>query len=896
MSWGLVPLEFAGLALVTAERDAYFLRAQGAHDSAQVQPIPVERTGRFPVLARVQPQGGKVFPVAFAMRDFDQAALVTLRALFDPLAGSGTLVMRDGDGILKQVSAVRRGLRRAGGVWIAPLWAPDPRLLESGLRTSTVTTLAGAEVGFIPVPNNIGDMDAEPLWRIKPQLLRTPRQAWAQVIEVTYGHRSEFPLTGPGSATGLLLVSPASWDTSAIIDVSAISTTISGDSIGAGDPVPFDLTVVSTAGFDQEGLLMITPGGSEEQFAYTIKNATEFTVTARALGGTAAVGHADAAVVHQSRMLKNGDDIAVFVDGRQVASQKVTVDAIDTADTKIWIELADAAAHSAVVRDGFGAGATAITFRNAAHGFRAGDYLVWIDSGSNDLKSRVTSVDGDTVTVVRQVHNSPAGATTNAGTTVYRSNHRIQLVYYYTAAASRPTNPDTPLIDTGLSDNTQWEWPSYPMWHVNTRRPGGWRPIIYSGRGDVAELRQNRMARKVALGTGGADTQFRDVEPSADEPNFDALEFVSPFGIRAAAGAIEYDATVGWPFALQVIGRDYQGYEQVISNRLGHESGNAHLLPTTYTNRQETPATTLSAVILRGRNIVVTTARPDDTTEESLVVAATVGHDFQRFTLDEETRVDGIVCRARMATAGDKGLSVQVNDEVSGNLAQRLIGPFAISFADAAFQIYCFFPGPGAAFTTDIPILNPGGYLVSMVESGSTGEINVPVSTAPIYPKGEHWEINSSAVIEKLEAEDLWFAILSLEADNQAEVEGNRTGESVDITNVTVLFDLTRTPIVDPRPAEDAYYVDDSLKLGAVELRLRYLARWADLTGETVTVDVTARTVVESKHGDGLRQVLTPQDSDWFLIPPGVQTVSVVANGGAVDEDHDLEYRSVWQG
>ena len=76
----------------------------------------------------------------------------------------------------------------------------------------------------------------------------------------------------------------------------------SGDGIASTDTVPIQLSVTSTAGLEQEGVLVIDPGSaSEEQLAYRVRDATTLTLTERALGETGAHNHAADSVIEQRR-------------------------------------------------------------------------------------------------------------------------------------------------------------------------------------------------------------------------------------------------------------------------------------------------------------------------------------------------------------------------------------------------------------------------------------------------------------------------------------------------------------------------------------------------------------------------------------------------------------------
>jgi hypothetical protein len=604
-------------------------------------------------------------------------------------------------------------------------------------------------------------------------------------------------------------------------------------------------------------------------------------------------------------------DIAIFVDGIQLPPEKVR---LDTGTGKIWIELADAPAQVAYLELAAAAGDLTLTFRTADHGFKAGDYIVR-GAGTAEVM-RVQSVDGDVVTVLRGQRGTVASAPA-AGEAIYRSGHHIQIAWARTGLPVRPTDPDPPLINLATSTNLLWEWTTAPIWPDGNRRPGGWRRILYDGREDLPELRKNRLSAKTVLdfvpGAPATNIRFSDLEPTAAKPNFDALEFRACCGIDDAAGAIEYDATLGWPFCMQWIGRDALGLDSVVFNRLGHETGSAHFPPRIYTNQTEQPVAVLRSLILRARQIIVTTCRPSDTFAEDLAGVCLTGMDVQGLRLDDDTQIIGIVARAKDAS-GNAGLALTLNrvantaDTVDvctpteGGPGARLAGPFSgAGGLGGAFIQVCFFPSPAAAFTTDIPVVPAGDAFLGLYEvTPGSGNIQVPRSNGSIYARGSHWEFDGTDWIENDAVngfDDLWFAILSLTSDNQEEaVETERSGDTLVASNIKLTFNPDETPIVVPRGEEDCYYFDDSWVINAgTTLRLRYLKRWNDALDNTIEINVEENTATDLQNGDNIHQCLTIEASPWLPLPPRVSALTITANGGAVEEDHAVEFRSTWQ-
>ncbi len=677
------------------------------------------------------------------------------------------------------------------------------------------------------------------------------------------------------------------------ITASFIQLTIRNDGSYPTDRLIFD-TVIDSDKLPAEGYTLM------EEIAYA--NRSEFSLTGPGSGTWMLLvreGWDTEAEILAGDMESDGRDIAVFVDEVQVPPEKVSIRNIDTVFTKVWIEISDSPAQFADLKESIAGGDLTFNFIRGDHGFRVGDYLVWINDAAATEQARVTSVGDRSVLVERGLRNTTAGASA-AATRIFRSGHHIQLAWNYIGVLDpRPTNPDIPLIDLDISNNLGWDWTNAPMWPDDDRRPGGFRRILYNGREDVPELRKNRLSAKTTLIPFGATATWQDRDPTAAAPNFDAIEFTACCGIDDVLGAIEYDAAVDWPFAFQIIGRDLLGYDAIVFNRVGHELGGpSHFPPRLYTNQQETPDGILSAVIFRARNMIVTSVRAGDGTAETLEPINTIGQDSQSFHIDAETQIVGMVARIR-DTVGGGGVRVsilEVDDDGAPGLEIIGVTSGAGGFG-AGFIEVCFFTGIFSAFTTDLAVLGPGDYHFSIPASDLSGNIQSPKSFGSIYAKGSHYERPTATTWLRLPDEDLWFSILSLTADNQEEVlDQPHSGEFIVLDDVHFTFDPDRTPIVTPAAEENAYYFDTSWAMDAEGFRLRFLRRTADLGATLITVDLHEQTVVESKFGDNLRAALTNAGGSdpWMEAEFGDNTLTIRAEDGAQGERHIVGVRSTW--
>jgi len=895
----MVPLRFAGVGLSPkGSRKAYFDYMDGAFATPTHTPVTVSRlgAGRFPSYARSQAEA-KVLPLKIIIISRDsEGQFWALSKLFDPTSGPQYLEVEDADGVEKRVLCVPQGIilpEAHDKPLVVPLFAADPRL-EANAASVVSGTKAAANLASSQLDlsvRNEGSTDALPTITITPLVATTPLQGYAQMAEIAYANRSELPLTGPASGTWLLELT-GGWNTAAIINT-AITTTCS-TTITAAQGMPFDVTVTSTAGWDPHGMLIVTTGGTE-QFAYEVIDATTIRLLGRAMGGTTAVLHTANFTVTMSRMQLDGRDIAVFLDEAKVPDRKITIDGINTTTTKVWIEIADAAAFSALTTAAVTTGLSYITLPlPEGHGFAAGDWVLWTNDAAAIVGGIIASQTVRSVFVVL-LRNSPAFGTTSAGRAIYRADRHIQLAWdSAVVGTARPVNPDPPLIDTDVSTNLTWYWNGAPVWAEGNQRPGGWRRIVYDGRDDVLALRRNRLSTRVGLDDDGAGrVRFTDTDPDAAKPNFDAIEFRSPLGIDDAAGAIEYDANVDWPFVLQVIGRDMLGIDELISNRCGHEAGVSHLPPAVYTNQQETPAAVLQAVIFRARNAVVTGCLPISLSDEATVAEAVDGQDAQGFTLDALTAFLGVMYQHRVtgASARIPQAAIAVKQPSGAPGARLLPATAGISSASGTYIVQCFYQGGERVFPA-------GEYQLEVFQSTGAADLRAGLSLTPIYARGNHWEI-VTGVWTEFKEEDFWFALLSVEADNQEEMlASSRSGLDLLAENITVVFDPNRTPICTMRAAEAALHVKLDFWRTTAQVDKYFSFEWLTRSASHLTygivVDCAANTVVDYINFS-IRAALFDETDPWLRIVPGTQDIRVRAPGGCGEYAIAISYRSTWQ-
>ena len=893
----LIPISFDGIGLTHVGRQAVFEYDDGSHDAPRHEGVLAERSGAFPRYVYSQPQA-KTFPLTFYISSPDtEGQFRDLSRIFNPRDGERVLVVEDSDGVRKRLTCVPQQLvmpAATANKVVVPLLAADPLLYDSDEDT-VVGTVQTTSAVSLPA-HNLGSYRTMPTITARPGVLRTALQAWTRGYEVQYVSRSPLPLAAfGGQGKWLLDVTNGGLDTSAIVNVAAISTTLNqvgGIAIGAAPP--FDITVAATAGFDNEGILYFPT--ADEQMEYTVKNATEFTISARALGGTVAVAHANGATIRQSRMLKDGRDIAVFIDHVQVPPERVFLGGMNTAATKIWVEINDIAAVSVTpLTISLVAGTVYDIVFASAHPFVEGDYVM----GASLRVARVVSViDSRTVRVETAVRGFASQAPSGVG--LYRQGHFIQIAHNWSRAPIRVLG-FAPLIDLVNSTNGQWIWPTTL---ADSRRPCSWRAIAYEGREDVPALRRNLLAQKTCL--LGSWDGFVDDEPTTKQPAFDAIEFAS--GIPTTS--LRYDATVGLTFALQTIARDLLGLDVLVASRMGHDAGggaDSHEGDSaSYVNQSET-ITDAQALILRARNVILSGYISPSGTD---VTVGTVGSPGQGpsnlFVLDADTPIHGIVTKVKRTVAGTTNYGVvlyTVGSDGSWFLITAYgFAPASHPLTSTVYILVCIFPDP--AIFPAAPLLPPGSYhLLPMAAATNVRELK---SFDRQYLRGAFWGVTG---IEE-PTYNIPFLLLSWLADNQSDVllapRTVGTTGSLTLSDVNVVFNTDYTPLL-KLVAGAYYYLDDIYAMNGVEVaHLRLLRRDGLQVGggveNGVEIDFAAGTVISGTSSTSLaegtqdiRAALEIITEPGAALEPGINALTVQVATGAPAEVHTVAFRSAWQ-
>ena len=895
------PVSFAGVTLNNPARQVLFAAGQGALSAPRFEEVSAARVGRYPSHVRLQPPEGKALPLTNMLLQPTEGQLRALFDLYDPRQGQQPLIVEDGDGIQRSVQCASLGLVKgeAPTEFVAPLWATDPVFLAVALSTVTnpAVTAAGATLSL----SNAGDMETPPLVRIKPQALKSSLDGWRYLRRVILVNNSEEPLSDPASKGALgkgypLDIVNVGLDTRSLISPGQLTTIADG-----GDGINASQTTIGLAdasGFATKGVAWIGPFVSGEQVRYADKSGNNLLGCDRGFGGTTAQAFAEGTGVHQSKMVADGRDLAVFINGAQVLPERITLQGINTVTSKVFVPLEmPGRVRGTLARL---AGSTEIEL--AIDGIDASQLstpgYLRIDSEvirfavvEDDTDPNVTKQANLRVTGCTRGARNTTAASHSAGATVHLLPLDIRIAYGWGNAPVRPANPAPIRFNLATSTNGAWEWTGRP-WSEG-EEPGGWLREL-SG--------QNRHAKYVALDENSGKARFTDMAPTALKLPYDSLSFVSPCGIDDAAGAVEYDYDAGWPFLLEVEAVDIGGQRHLLARRQGFGGSHSfHGFPASGAAQTETPAAPLRQVRIRARQAVVTGAVATGS-DEALGGGGSIdgsGADAQSFTLDQDTDFLELVVRVKRNATSDKVFryALRLLDSTGKPAGGLLIDPAANAWQLAAAGLgtsygllgfYLVAAAPRAGYLIPSGVYAVNAYIVS----GSTGDVHWSLQLEPIYAKGSRFA-NTAGIWAESPNTELWFALLAATADNQPEAP-RETGETLEFYSPKLTFDPARTPTIDLRPEEDAYYIDASIsRAGQDALQVRHLQRYTG--SRELSVDARTRQAIDAEYGDEIPAAVLPGDrADWLTLPPGTIPLSIVS-AGAVDEEWTVEWRAAWQ-
>lgn len=439
-----------------------------------------------------------------------------------------------------------------------PIW----RSVTVNSNTTSITA-TGQQWTITPA----GNIQALPKFTITPTSIRTNQWLYSRWVSVYNNAKTgqngisngynPAPLTNyPVELTGGL-------NTTTLVNDTTVSNQINqGGGIGAGDTtIPINTAV--GGGLPNSGMGYV----GTEQISWTSNTGgTSLTGVTRGIGGTTAATHANGAVIARSKMLANGNDILVLVDGTQA---NFWVTGANTSSTKIWtnLNLAPNAASLAdqrvvpTLRTALPNNGTTVTvqFNKANYGslqalkaLKAAANPVFL-IGSEAFTYSQINVDlvNYQITSCSRAQKTTSFAAHSAGATIIPLDHDI-WVLYGNAGASAPFVDDSqkPLLNLSSSTNTSWVFSNF-FDSSNPAKPGTWAGVVQASIGQQSQIYTgNQQAfADPATEMGCRLMDFQQANTWKSETATILWSFTNQCGIQtvSAAGSKYAFATSSWP-------------------------------------------------------------------------------------------------------------------------------------------------------------------------------------------------------------------------------------------------------------------------------------------------------------------------------------------------------------
>lgn len=356
--------------------------------------------------------------------------------------------------------------RDVPNIYIIPLKVHDDVRWRAETETSDPWSITAS--GQTHEVTNDGTNDAWPSYEVEPTSAKSSGFPYKEFWSVTW--RSD----NPGFMYSVRL-GPV--DTAALV-ATATATTLAEDLTDVEDEI--DLTDASS--FPTAGSAYITDAvNGNEQIRWTGKTSNTLTGVVRGIGGTTAVAHSNGDAIAVSKVLANGDDLRVYVDGLEIDRW---LDGMNSANTYAWINLDFVPQQTTTLR-------TAIASSGAISSIEVGEEIYDMRDGiilriDDELFFATTRdlSDEKYTGITRALHNtSEAGHT--AGAIVYWIQREINVVYGNPTLSAPDVDDDyKPAFSLAAADSDNEEWKYTEFGDDNGKRAGRWRPfanLILSG-------------------------------------------------------------------------------------------------------------------------------------------------------------------------------------------------------------------------------------------------------------------------------------------------------------------------------------------------------------------------------------------------------------------------------
>jgi len=853
-------VSFDSVSLQTSDLEAWFKPSDGVLDTFPAQNVDVEVPGSWPQRVDVQ-YTGKAFPVHIRLKDTTSTKLLALQKLFRAGQGVKLLKATDGAGTTLRLSCESLGLLSTDNPveFVARLWATKP-LWEKDPPTTSPHLHCAGDSHVIPLVNN-GSAPAKPVITVKFNAAKTQAGGPAYFRNRCLPNICTNALKDPDGEGYPTLVKSA-LDTATLIKNTAIYNLLNG-------AIDAAVTTINIDGAVGGGL----PTGSgmamvgTEQVYYAANSSNSLTGCIRGIGGTTAATHADDVPIYTSKVLANGNDLLVWVDGAKVDRWFGTGStAWNTATTSIWANIPWVAGRLAVTTAEMTAsvpadGGSVEFFNDISTWPAAGYFYVYTPYEVIYYSYRVDK----TVYGIKRAQKGTAAANHTAYSPAYVIEHDIRYSYGDAMAGSPPASADLkPMIDLGVSSWTKQAWPAAYRADA-TLRSAQWQQGYENKNALCVKLRGFEASSKM---------QVEDALPEAGKPNRNTWSIALPSGCTL----IHHDVLVPANMLLQVWGDDGEALKLLKEYTPDNDGDGVEITPTA-------PIYGLQYRALV-RTVTGFTATGDSTGATFTTGAGAKNYFFQNFTLAQGTQIAGFIVRLKKAAGATGTLKLRIKPKQVGADSNPLTPTLTIDVATGLTTAYADYP---LFFTT--PIFFAAGTFALEVQGYDIAVASVYWSEIAVHAFSEDvWSYVPSSYTYETAA--LWFEIFGDGSVCQDEVPSG-SGEECTVDDV----ELTLTspfPTVTALAEASCYLWEALLTLTHADATVQTLTLlMPGEVGQEMEIDCAAQTVINKTTGESVAFGITASDKGWLDVISATDSLTY-AEVGMTDTDVTVVLRDIY--
>jgi hypothetical protein len=775
--------------------------------------------------------------------------------------------------------------------FIVRLYVPNPVWEENVADTDTATNPMTGDSDTIAIVNS-GNRKARPTFTLTPQTVKdTLVDDFALSLRGFVVNRSPYPFKNYPVQLFATADGAGDYDTAALVKVAADTAALNGNINASITSIAFDGE--AGAGLDSpDGMIFI----EDEQIYYTGNDGSTLTGCVRGIGGTTAAGHTDPNTITRSRILENGDDIVVWINGVRVERW---LHGMNTANTKLWVNLSGPArkkmtARAAVDVKGIESndpadGGTWRVEEDISDMPESGQFVV--DDELITYTGRDLAGKGFT-TIERGAWGSTAAGHTPGTDPVYRCDYLFIIGASMGRATFFPPEASIerrPCIQLGASLPNKWYYGDESddsetafLDKAHPNRSAQFRALKQQASDDLAPaLRLEQSEDQVG---------FKDAAPAAGKLDTNQLTLSLAVPIEAAANAITYDAQPRLATRLLMKARDEAGLEVDLADLQDVDEG--HLAA-----EQITPASRFPELSLMAVSGVITGSK----TGTDALSMATPGYAIhQKFVLNQDSTVTEFQLSLHRASSGDDftfDVDLTDNADPDDPANNNVLLSLGSGISDDTLEESPAYAYEGYQPATPLR-LAAGTYglrltLLSIV-SGTlrwrTGVVHTPNDRC-------YFEDASPAF------EDGIAAVFNIIHDGtgpvQAEAENLRQETEADYDKLILDLDDAAADNMVPQVRREAsfgvtmYHFNGVLTNDLNSDTLTFDV-WVPLT-KVLTIDCEDQvvTLVEGNHSMQLAAAVTPTDiTEWAAAEPGTNTFTWT-EAGMTDTDLAASHRGV---